>query len=627
MSNASTKGTGTSVGTLFAFDAPLETLFSSSDTSAGVVDERIRKKIEEEKKNDDHWAPGGPEGDGTELVLGGEGIGHAEINGKRRSGMPAKPGPPRRTDTSRSAEPSEKEGLSDTEGGIGHTLRGGNSCLETSLSATDGDVARGNLGRLDPESTSLAVVDGSAIAELERQVDGNLSRLDFDSDEDGSGEDTDAYLLTEMEANYKQRDLLDEAVGQVHPRIQAPYRHQIIHLLHCAQIYWTDAWHEMHSENVLIDKLPGGSALKKIPGGTSRLWDFEESVIQSRNGGEYCRPDTPGPGRTREYRIDPAYAIRFWQLAGEGKANYKLHEEGGTADKRARGSAALKTKVRDEAGHRWGKEEDLPTGHYSLLEGALRVLSDSAHTVDISAITDMTETYRTRWKAAVSQLGQAQKRYDEVSCPGEEGSAATSQEARENLNEAKSRKEEMEGKYHALLSGLEVISRQADHVEDGIAYVQNAYEVQGLSGRLSFRRGGPQGLPAVLKSFAYSMENVYNYDIKSSQTTGLRQLAEDLRQAGCDVDTEPLDKYLKKGGKDWVTDHYDLPRPLVKTVEHAIKFGAKIPTSMKQAYGQAQHTGWGMLEIADHIEGYYSSREEQERALEDLQEIFGPKPK
>jgi hypothetical protein len=356
MSNASTKGTGTSVGTLFAFDAPLETLFSSSDTSAGVVDERIRKKIEEEKKNDDHWAPGGPEGDGTELVLGGEGIGHAEINGKRRSGMPAKPGPPRRTDTSRSAEPSEKEGLSDTEGGIGHTLRGGNSCLETSLSATDGDVARGNLGRLDPESTSLAVVDGSAIAELERQVDGNLSRLDFDSDEDGSGEDTDAYLLTEMEANYKQRDLLDEAVGQVHPRIQAPYRHQIIHLLHCAQIYWTDAWHEMHSENVLIDKLPGGSALKKIPGGTSRLWDFEESVIQSRNGGEYCRPDTPGPGRTREYRIDPAYAIRFWQLAGEGKANYKLHEEGGTADKRARGSAALKTKVRDEAGHRGAKK-------------------------------------------------------------------------------------------------------------------------------------------------------------------------------------------------------------------------------------------------------------------------------
>jgi hypothetical protein len=587
--------------------------YFNSGRSAGVVDERIRKRIEEEKENDDHWAPGGQEGDGTELVLDGNGIGHGEVDGNQVSHPDMPPG------TRRSAGPSG------SEGGIGHTLKGTNTCLEPSLGASDGDWARGNLRRLDSGSTSLAAEEGSAIAELERQVDGNLSRLDFDS-----GGDTDAYLLTEMEANHKQRDLLDEKVKQAPEMIQTPYRHKIIHLLHCAQIYWTDAWHEMHSENVLIDKLPGGSALKKISGGTSRLWDFEESVVQSRNGGEYYRPDTPGPGRTREYRIDPMFAIRFWQLAGEGDANYKLHEEGGTANKRARGSAALKTKFRDGTGHRWGEEQDLPGGHYSLLEGALRILSDATHKIDVSAITEMKEILKEEWEEAKSQLGQAKREYDRLNYIDEEGGARTEmeaaaiREARSSFKDAQTRKEKAEGRYHALLSGLEVISRQADRIEGGIAYVQNAYEVQPVSGRLSFRRGGPQGLPAVLKSFAYSREDVYNYDIKSSQTTGLRQLAEDLRRVGYDVDTEALDTYIDRGGKDWVVENYDLPRSLVKRVEHAIKFGAKIPGSMKQAYHQKENAVWGMPEIAEHIEDYFSSREEQERALENLREIFGP---
>lgn len=44
---------------------------------------------------------------------------------------------------------------------------------------------------------------------------------------------------------------------------------------------------------------------------------------------------------------------------------------------------------------------------------------------------------------------------------------------------------------------------------------------------------------------------------------------------------------MAKGGKDWVIQHYDLPRSLVKIVEHAIKFGASIPNSMEQARAQA----------------------------------------
>lgn len=120
------------------------------------------------------------------------------------------------------------------------------------------------------------------------------------------------------------------------------------------------------------------------------------------------------------------------------------------------------------------------------------------------------------------------------------------------------------------------------------------------------------------------MEGVYNYDIKSSQTTGLRQLAEDLQAVGCSVDTEALDKYIERGGKDWVTDNYDLDRNLVKRVEHAIKFGASIPASMRQAYYKKYKTAWGMPEIAQHVDEFYEGRETKDRVLKDLNEVFGP---
>lgn len=518
-------------------------------------------------------------------------------------------------------------------GAIGEGLPVVENSLKLGADAADGDLGRVSFGRLDSE-----------IGFNEANHSGNDSS-DPDPDEstaDGSttdDPDTDAYLITEMVANWKQRDLLNEKVAEAPDEIQKAYRHFTIHLLTCAQIYWTDKWHPMHHEKVLIKQLPGGWALGEIEGGTSMLWDDEEwdsgkSVVQSRENGKYTKPgEDDGAGRTREYRIDPTFAIRFQQLGDEADPNYKLHEHNGEVNKVDQSdSLALDTVLRDDAGHRWGQEQDLPGGHYSLLDGALRILSDQVHKIDITEITEMKNICEEEWEQAKRRHEQAKARYENLAYVDEEGSACTEQEAdqireaRSKMKRLQNRKKRAAGRYHSLLSGLNVIERQADRIEDGFAYIQNAYEVQPVSGRLTFRLGGPQGLPAVLKSFAYSMEDVYNYDIKSSQTTGLRQLAEDLRRVGYDIDTEALDEYIEKGGKDWVIRNYDLPRSLVKRVEHAIKFMASIPDSMEAAYRLKydDSTSFGMPEIAEHVEEYYDDREEQNRVLDDFNEIFGP---
>jgi len=614
-----------------------------AEDAVADADDGIEEETKKERENGEHWAPGGKDGDGTEFVVSG-GSGHGEAEGYRtqsRCGVPNDwaPGAPIKwnvTPTGRkdslyssltnntpspasnslsSSTPSDASGTSPNgaSGAIGLVNSLDNTPLNTYTAARDVENGDGNFGRLENK-------DGGSVEEMEKMVADRLSRLDQEEDDD-----TNAFLQTELRGNYKQRDFLDDKVSVADEHAQRAYRHFVIHLLNCACKY-SDEWHHMHSEDVLKDKLPGGRKL----GSTSVLWDFENSVVESRNDGEYVRPARGLNGSTREYRIDSDFAIEFWKKAEGADPNYKLHEENRESGKRARGSAALSTELTDDSGHRWGKERNLPTGHHSLLDGALRVLSETEHKIDISEITDMKEILREEYETAVSQLGQAKagyKKYAHLDEARTEKEAKEMRKARSKVQAAETRKEEAEGRYHALLSGLEVITRQVDEMSDGVAIIQNAYEVQEISGRSSFRKGGPQGLPAVLKSFAYSMEDVYNYDIKSSQTTGLRQLAEDLRKVGCDVDTEALDTYIdrgEQGGKDWVIDNYDLPRSLVKRVEHAIKFGASIPKSMEQAYHQKENTVWGMPEIASHVEDHFGDREEQNRALDDLNEIFAP---
>lgn len=66
-------------------DASAASATTTSGTPECVVDERIQKRIEEEKQNDDHWAPGGSGGEGPYLVING-GTTHAEDAEGNRTG-------------------------------------------------------------------------------------------------------------------------------------------------------------------------------------------------------------------------------------------------------------------------------------------------------------------------------------------------------------------------------------------------------------------------------------------------------------------------------------------------------------------------------------------------------------
>ena len=103
-------------------------------------------------------------------------------------------------------------------------------------------------------------------------------------------------------------------------------------------------------------------------------------------------------------------------------------------------------------------------------------------------------------------LGQNEEIYnrlnyiDEPGCARFQKEIEAIREARRDVKRAQKRKEKAEGRYHAVLSGLDVITRQADRIEDGIAYIQNAYKAQEISGRLSFLNGGAPAVRRPVRS-------------------------------------------------------------------------------------------------------------------------------
>lgn len=539
---------------------------------------RARSKIANEDKRggrgDDDGGEPGATGGGTNGIEDREGTerGRDGGRGKERGGP-----------------------IQEGTGGIGEGVTLSSGCLDRDTIPTpeaENRVSEAENPRLEAsEGDNSHVFSGL----LDKIGHGKLGLLDSESEEgSGGGRSSKSYLVTEMIGNYKQRDLLNEAVGKVPDQVQRQYRHAVIHLLHSAEIYGLHDFHRIHHET-WIEELPGGWTLDEIEGGTSNLWDVDGSVIEALDDGRYHSGTGDQRGLTREYRIKPEWALRFQSVAGGADPNYKLHHE----DKRHQGSAALDSRLRDPSGHRWGEEQELPDDAYSLVDGALRVLDDTEHPIDISTVQQTKVDYE-------EAVEWARARHEEK---GTEETGKT--------------KEKAEGRLHALSSALDIIERQAERIEDGVAHIQNAYEVQPISGRFSFRRGGPLGLPGAVKALAYDLPGVHNYDIKSSQTVGLRQLATELQELGWDVSTAPLDAYLDKGGKDWAAGEYDLPRSLVKRVEHAVKFGGVIPDSIAQAEHLKRETGH-KPEIAQHVEEYYFTEEARNEALEKLQAIFEP---
>jgi len=259
---------------------------------------------------------------------------------------------------------------------------------------------------------------------------------------------------------------------------------------------------------------------------TWKVW-HESELIDPHGDGDFVSPaeaeETGQDPRTREFRISQDVLDEFTGLA-EGSRRWWLQ----TAEpQRTDEPSPLSSDLKDENGNY----------HPDLIDKALRVLGSAEHRIDLDSVDE-----------AVSALSEKSGR-----------------------------------KARAQLSGLqlarETISRQAEG-EEGVVTIQNAYKPDDSGGRITFKRGGPQGMLGAVKAKAYDLEGYRNYDIKSCHTAALKQWADELEELGVDIDTSALDEYP---GKDKVVEDTGLPRGLVKVVEHSVKNSAYLPASLDQA--------------------------------------------
>jgi hypothetical protein len=261
---------------------------------------------------------------------------------------------------------------------------------------------------------------------------------------------------------------------------------------------------------------------------TERAWRGS-SLIEVWEDGEYVSPEEAKRKGTepeaRKFRVREE-ALREWTRLGAegGSRRYKAHRRELV---RTRKPQPMTTDLYDE------NRNDIP----GLVKEALEVLMEADHELRLDAIEE-----------AEKEIAQR------------EGA-----EARHQLT--------------SLRLAKEATKRQVIGEQAGVATLQNAYKIQKVSGRISFKRGGPQGLMQEIKAAAYDLEKYRNFDIRSCHTKAMEQVAEELAEVGVNVSVEPWKRYP---GKYEIATRYNLPVSLVKVVEHSVKYGAVLPCSVAQ---------------------------------------------
>ncbi len=130
-----------------------------------------------------------------------------------------------------------------------------------------------------------------------------------------------------------------------------------------------------------------------------------------------------------------------------------------------------------------------------------------------------------------------------------------------------------------LQMALETIEQQVIDQDGEVSYLKNAYTPDDSGGRISFKKGGPQGMMGEVKQRAFDIDGLRNFDISSCHTSALKQWADELEELGVEIDTSPLDDYP---GKYEAADKHDLPVGLVKVTEHGVKNSGYLPATLAQ---------------------------------------------
>lgn len=258
---------------------------------------------------------------------------------------------------------------------------------------------------------------------------------------------------------------------------------------------------------------------------TYKVWRDSDLIVAWKDG-KYIPPSETedGKGKARMFRI-PAQVLNEWlSTAGDESRRWWLHT---TEPERTTEPATMTCDLSDDSNNKPPE----------LVYKALKYWEGTTQPFDLDALDEALGSLSERdWKAARAQ--------------------------------------------HASLQLAQQTIVQQAYGEEGKTELQNAYRTT-FAGRIVFKKGGPQGLMAAVKEMAYAHANGYtNYDIKSCHTSGLKQVADELAELGVEIVVSPWEEY---DGKYAVADRTGLPVILVKIVEHAIKYGAYLPSSIAQA--------------------------------------------
>lgn len=404
-----------------------------------------------------------------------------------------------------------------------------------------------------------------------------------------------------------QREHIDAVVHQAQPAVQQALRWMLLHLLHQRKRRllgyterdtggWTPIPYDHIREHITGD-------VRR----SSAVW-AGCSVIVPKDHGAF------GDEKCRRFRLAEHWASAFDRLGG-GVRRYKLH----TPDvERTAPQAARTTDLTNTSRN----------GYPEPLNGALRRLKDAPHYVDRSALTDALEAMPrpSYGDASGPASGPATSDRDKRAGRLSNVRLALQWIDRQTVDEPGTGGDEPDESRDASggFRPRSVYDGDAS-VQADVVCVQNAYEVQPLSGRLGMKGGGVQGMLGAVKQEAYgTLNGVHNYDIRSCHTQALLTLCDEIQEVtGREIDTAPLTDYLGRGGKDWAVQAYPVPRHLVKTVEHSVKMGAALPRSAAQAARMSSELpGTDRIAVQEAVESTYSKSSIRRRMYGFLYDIF-----
>lgn len=412
-----------------------------------------------------------------------------------------------------------------------------------------GALSLGNSPSTDPTNP------GSGAANPENGASESMSKNHCG----GDSADTDAYLRSQISVPKAVLDVLTDALDDAYG--SSEYRsigQQILaHVYYCQTRL--NRYDDVPIGYKLIQKACREAGVP-VPDRTADVWMPLEEAGYIHVQDYIHREDDVG--RSRLFRVTDSLLSRMTDALDDGydrKTRYNLVD-----GKRLR--SAYKTQLTYDGEHSWKQRSEVIYETLKALRGQRDLVNKAAVEAHLERLRDARdeaeETYREAVEGSTDkQLVRLARRYER----------------------ARSRYDQDLRIWSDLVAqGLE----KAEDQPEGIYEYETAYEVQEASGRLTQTCGLQNASKAMKTAATKGISGCHNYDIKSSQTEGLKQEMEMAVEMGADIDPSSVSDYV---GKDGLAERYGIDRELWKRPEHGGKFGAMFAyDSYEAALGAAK---------------------------------------